>query len=317
MQLCLLHLDDALRQQEGFMRTCESTSAIHVEAKRLGQAVRLWSREPTLEKLSDVIMPQIRTRTRPPRLVFMGSSDFHHVSALLIANILQQTHDHITVLQFDSRPAWRKFGDGMHCHSWLNRVLEHPQITRAISIGAVGSDLVRPEWKRANLVQMTYGALELYPFEAAPSRVGSEYGPSDCFDQQGGALHWKTIAQMGEPAFTEHLLARIPTNGVYLSIDKNVLASEDAIVNGEQGKMPLTSLLTLIRRIGAKHRIIGADVVGDYSPPVFSGDEVDRWRKQAEIYRRAPRELPNMERLIATNSATNHALFALLTALIK
>lgn len=308
MQLCLLHLDDALEKQEGFIRTCESTSAIHVEAKTLGGAVRLWGKDPELEKLHDLIMPQIRTRTRPPRLIFMGSGDFRHISALLIANVLEQTYEHVTVIHFDNHPGWTRFKGGMHCGSWVNRALEHPQVTRVITVGVTSRDLVRPEWKTANLAQLTYGGLELYPHDHPPSRVSADYGLSACFDQKGGALHWRTIRAMGEDAFAEQLLARIPTTNVYLTIDKDVLARRDAITNWDQGVMRLPYLLSLIKQIGAKHRILGADVSGDYSTPLYHGDRLTRFMKQAEIYLTQPRAVPDVAEAIATNSATNHAL---------
>lgn len=317
MQLCLFHLDDALKQQEGFIRTCDSSATIHVEAKRLGQSVRLWAREPELEKFADVVMPQIRTRTRAPRLVFMGSSDFHHLGALLIANTLQHLSDHITVLDFTPRPSWRKLGDALHVNSWYNRVLDFPQVTRLISIGATAANLVRPEWKKANLAQFSYGGLELYPYDAASSRVGSEYGPNDSFSQHGGALHWKSIETMGEEAFATYILERIPTGSIYISIDKSVLAAEYAVTNNEPGALTLTALLTLLRRIAGRHRIVGAHISGDYAPVQFSGDEITRMMKHAEIYRRPSRTPSELQEAIATNSATNHALFALLSQSIR
>jgi hypothetical protein len=50
-----------------------------------------------------------------------------------------------------------------------------------------------------------------------------------------------------------------------------VLAREDAITNWDQGCMRMPYLLSLVKEIGKRHSVIGADVTGDYSTPRYSG----------------------------------------------
>ncbi len=62
------------------------------------------------------------------------------------------------------------------------------------------------------------------------------------------------------------LLRAIPTEAVYVSIDKDVLDMRWALTNWDQGQMPLPLLLDLLRALAAEKKIIGADVCGELPP---------------------------------------------------
>jgi len=118
---------------------------------------------------------------------------------------------------------------------------------------------------------------------------------------------------MGEQNFIEYLLSRIITKSVYLTIDKDVLAREDAITNWDQGCMRMPYLLSLVKEIGKRHAVIGADVTGDYSIPRYSGDLWTRLCKHAEIFVDQPRGKPDHAQAVNINSAANHALLEVLS----
>ena len=307
MQLSLLHLDDALVQQADFIRTCDQLAAQHVEVNAAGADVRLWGKDTALSALRNTMMAQLASSPASPRLTFMGSGDFHHISALLIEAALRDVAagEEITVIHFDNHPDWVHQAHGMHCGSWVNRAQSLPQVRKVITIGVCSPDLRLPEMKGANLDLLRTGTLELYPYDHAPSVVRKAYGEGASYTQKNGALHWRTIEAMGEEAFVAHVLARIETQKIYMTIDKDVLTHDDAITNWDQGKMRLPYLRALIRAIGKEHTIIGADVNGDYSTPHYTGSLWTRLLKHGEILLDQPRRAPDAASAIRVNSATN------------
>jgi hypothetical protein len=156
--------------------------------------------------------------------------------------------------------------------------------------------------------------MELYPYDHAPSRVRKNYGNNPCFEQKSGALHWKTIQSMGEQAFIPYLLSRIETEAVYITIDKDVLAREDAITNWDQGSMRLPYLIDLLKAITAKHRVIGADVTGDYSAPRYTGSLWTKAMKRGEILLDQPHCRPCPKESLHINMTANHSLLEVLSA---
>src|SRR5258708_17746056 len=85
-----------------------------------------------------------------------------------------------------------------------------------------------------------------------------------------------------EAAFADFLPSRIPTEAIYLTIDKDVLRAADAATNWDQGRTSLELLKTLLTRVLPRHRLIGADVVGDWSVPVYGGGLAAHVLKQGE-----------------------------------
>ena len=311
MQLCLLHLDDALMSQPAFMRTCGE--AQHIEALEIGSRLRLWGRHPHLEELRRTLGGHFSSMSNEPLLTFMGSGDFHHVTALLLPFVLEKHPEPVTIVHFDNHPDWVNFDGGMHCGSWVNRALEYPQVSKIITVGVCSHDLRNPDWKGANLSLLSQGLLELYPYSHAPSRVIDDYGTGASHYQRDRRIHWRTIEEMGEEAFIKTLLWQIKTRNVYITIDKDVLDLEDAKTNWDQGKMRLPLLLQLIDEIGKCHKVIGADVTGDYSSPLYTGDSWTRFKKRAEIFIDQPRNAVAPDVAHALNSATNHALLEVLS----
>jgi len=313
MRLSLLHVDDALESQPDFIRACKNADAELIWVAEDASAIRLWGRQQRLDDFREVLVKQLTAKKSEPRLTFMGSSDFHHITAFLVALALENQSAPITIIHFDNHPDWVKFKNGMHCGSWINRVLKHPKVEKMITVGVCSGDLTRPEWKGANLTLLSRGRLELYPYDHAPSRVRRDYGSGASFAQKEGALHWKTIRKLGEQNFTDHLLSRIKTKSVYLTIDKDVLAREDAITNWDQGCMRVPYLLSLVKEIGKRHSVIGADVTGDYSTPRYSGNLWTRLCKRVEIFMDQPRRKPDQAQAVNINSAANHALLEVLS----
>jgi hypothetical protein len=182
MHLCLLHLDDALDSQPDFIRACEKSGARQIRMQEDGSDIRLWGYRAGLDAFRDAMAKQW-PQNDEPQLCFMGSGDFHHVTAFLLARALENQPGSVTLIHFDNHPDWVKFEKGTHCGSWVNRALENPNVEKIITIGVCSHDLRLPEWKGANLTLLSQGLLELYPYDHAPSRVRNDYGAGASFEQ--------------------------------------------------------------------------------------------------------------------------------------
>ena len=307
MKLCLLHLDDALHAQSALMQTCARHGAQHIEAKQEGADIRLWGRREQYEHLQPLLGDYFK-RVNEPTLFFMGSGDFHHVSALLLEEALKKNDGQVTLIHFDNHPDWVYFDDGIHCGSWVNRALESPKLAKVLTVGVCSKDLYLPDFKGGNLSLLSQGLLELFPYSHAPSYVRCDYGSGISHTQKDNRIHWQTIESWGEQAFLEFFLTRIQTKKVYITIDKDVLTHEHAHTNWDQGMMRLPFLLQMLREIGESHHVVGADVIGDYSTPHYTGSFWTRLKKHAEIWIDQPRAKQTQANMAALNSITNHAL---------
>ena len=108
------------------------------------------------------------------------------------------------------------------------------------------------------------GKLALFPWRAAPSRVLARPGAVN------GHLHWRNLADEVFDEFTAELMDKIPTQAVYITIDKDALTRNEAITNWDQGQMQLAHIEHLVTQLAEKFKIVGIDVCGDYSPPRFT-----------------------------------------------
>jgi arginase family enzyme len=194
----------------------------------------------------------------------------------------------LTVVHIDNHPDWVSWPRTFNCGGWVNRALELPHVRRVITLGPCSADLDLPEVKFANLRALESGRLEVYPWRHAPSRVFRRYGNGASHRTRAGHLVWTTLAETPWTEFVDALIARIPTEAVYLTLDKDALRSADAVTNWDQGEMSLEHVLTLIQRIAGARRLVGADVCGEYSPLSFSGwgrkilSWIDRGRPPAQ-----------------------------------
>lgn len=274
MRTAFLHLDDALEQQP----TLLSSGGAEIEAIDLGPRLRLWSRPAGLIRLEE------RLRRRLPNspgaeLVFAGSGDFHHITPILVKRTLERIRGPLTLIHFDNHPDWVRFERGVHCGSWVNGAAALPGVAKVLTVGVCSRDIDQPERRGAELSLVRDERVELYPWRA-PDGQGSV---TFC------GREWPTVEALGEAAFIDLLVSRIPAGPVYVTIDKDVLRAEDAATNWDQGQASLSFLSTAIVRIAEAHKLVGADVVGDYSPPVFGGPFWDWALKSGEAFLDHPR----------------------------
>jgi arginase family enzyme len=304
MRTALLHLDGALTGQRELAQSVWGRGGRGIDLRHLGPALRLWSRPRALQRFRARVASDLPA-SGGATLVFSGSGDFHHITPTLLDRACEAAdHPPVTVLHFDNHPDWVRFANGVHCGSWVGRAARLPNVARVVTVGVCSADIDRPEGKGADLDLLNEERVELYAYRA----------PRGAQSVSLAGREWPTIEAMGEPAFLDFLPTRIPTAAVYLTIDKDVLQAADAGTNWDQGRTSLAFLKAMVARIGAHHRIIGADVVGDWSPAVYGGGPLASLLKRGEALLDQPWSRPPAA-VQAMNQAANLELLDLLADL--
>ena len=294
MQLNLLHVDDALLQQPLLVEKCANLGARQSNVAHAASLVRLWGKASAITDLKrDIATSLPYGGGRDTVVTFMGSGDFHHVSALLIELISEKQEAPFTIIHFDNHPDWVHFSGGMHCGSWVNRALASSKVSKVITLGVCSKDLKWPQFKGANLKAWQEGKIVLLPWHS----TGAQFSKDN-------------IENISEAQLLTSLDRLITTNNVYITIDKDVLSQQDAITNWDQGRMPLPRLLTIIRHILARHHAVGIDINGDYSTPHYSGKLHHTVLKKLEALIDQPKQ--DISNATAINQASNLAILGTL-----
>ena len=284
MRLNLLHLDDALRRQPRFCATASALGAREVDLSDVGPQVRLWGKSSDLADLRNRLSGALQGLDgNEPIVTWMGSGDFHHVSALLLSLLAEARKVPLTVVQFDNHPDWVANEGGIHCGSWVKHVLDEGIAQRVVSIGMTSSDLSWPEFKRAGLEHVTAGRLVVFPAEASSSFVFRDYGSGIGHHQTGHKLAWQGVAPIFNEEAAARVLPAIETEAIYITIDKDVLCVSEADTNWDQGQMRLADLLNWLRTLARRHKVVGLDVIGDRSKTRFGGSLMPQFLKRCEI----------------------------------
>lgn len=303
MRLRLLDIDGSLPVQSGFAEALSEGTAQVVDLRAEEGYLRLWASRRRLDRLRKFL-----SELGPePVVTFYGSGDYHHLAALLIEKVSEP----ITVLHFDNHPDWVRWPRTWNCGGWVSRVLDLPKVSRVVTLGPCSDDLVWPQLKMGNVAALASGRLELYPWSAAPSRVWGRISDGFGHHRQGRHLVWRCLAEENWHSFLDELRTRLPTEAIWISIDKDVLRPQDAATNWDQGQMPLFALLEALRCLSSGKRIVGVDVCGDYSPPRFTDPF-----KRIEAWRDHPRTCPASIMAAERNDITNRALVATLAEIL-
>ncbi len=303
MRLRLLDTDGSLPLQPGFAAALAEGRAQRVDLRAEEEALRLWASRRRLDRLGLRLAGLPPPPGEGPPVTFYGSGDYHHLAALLIEAVAEP----VTVVHFDNHPDWVRWPRTWNCGGWVSRVLDLPQVRRVVTLGPCGDDLVRPQLKMGNLAALADGRLELYPWSAPPSWVWGGIGDGPGHRREGSHLVWRCLAEENWPAFLDELAGRLPTEAIWISIDKDVLRPEDAVTNWDQGRMPLAALLAAVRRLPMGKRVVGIDVCGEYSPPRFTDP-----LKRIEAWRDHPHGVQDPIMALERNDVTNRALVAAL-----
>jgi arginase family enzyme len=295
MHLQILDLDGSVSAQRTLPGVLAWTSVSTVPLRDLGARLRLWSRNATMAQAR----ARIAADARPGASVsLLGSGDYHHLAVLL----MEQAREPITIIHIDNHPDWARLAPRWHCGSWVNQALRLPQVAKVITLGPCSDDLVRPELKGGNLKALAAARINLFPWQHAPSRVWRKIADGPGHHYVDGHLIWRNLAETGVEQGLAVIIAQIPTQAIWLSIDKDVLPESQALTNWDQGQMPLASVLQVISAIGACKRIVGADICGEFSLS-HHRNPFKRWEARMD---QPQREVDTM--LLARNEQTNGEL---------
>lgn len=212
------------------------------------ESIRFGCRMPVLRRLGQELTIALDSY---PRVVFMGSGDYHHVSYLLIER-LRSLHTKIQIVVFDNHPDNMRYPFGIHCGSWVWHVSRLPFVARVHVVGITSTDV--EGW-------------HLWENHTAPLRSGNvvywcvqrNLRPMR-FLGANRSRSFRSVSALLEEF--EAALARTP-EPVYLSIDKDVLAPEVVQTNWDQGVMRMEELTEAVDSL--RGRVIASDVVGEVS----------------------------------------------------
>lgn len=254
MKLRLLHLDGSVMAQPTLSALAADGRAQVVNLKPEADALRLWARRADMLGLARRLTEEGAPPGKGAEITFLGSGDFHHLTAPLVA---RHARTGVSIVHFDNHPDWGCWPPAYHCGSWVNRVLEMEHVAKVVTIGPCAGPCW-PQMKGANLKLLEDPRYELRPWRMEPAkRLG------------GGAIHWRNLAGADWTAFVADLAGRLPTEAVYVSIDKDVLHADEAVTNWNQGEMRMDHILECLAALARRRRIVGIDVCGEYAPPRF------------------------------------------------
>ena len=296
MHLRILDTDGSVTAQPSLQDVAAWESVAVVPMQDLAPKLRLWSRDATMRSARERVLAESLTE---PCVTMLGSGDFHHLAVLL----MEQVREPVTIVHFDNHPDWVRLAPRWHCGSWVNRALELPNVRRVVTLGPCSDDLVRPQFKGGNLRALEDGRIALFPWQHDPSRVWGRHRDGAGYLCENGALRWFNLSERSFDQNLEAILPLITTPAIWLTIDKDVLPEEEALTNWDQGRMPLAAIVALIEAIGARHRLIGADICGEDSASGLS-NVFKRWEARMD---QPERERVDAHRL-AQNEAVNRTL---------
>jgi arginase family enzyme len=211
----------------------------------------------------------------PSEVTLFGSGDFHHLTYAL----LRRQEQPFSLILFDQHPDWDAIWPWLACGSWVNAALTLPRLQKVVLIGAQRLDsrrwLLPPRSQQA----LVSGRLEVYPYsrpQALPRRRGRRAGVFQVNAGLEGRLDWRYVEEQGIRKIVERVLSRLPSERVYVSVDKDVLTAEWARTNWTPGRMQLGELCRALGQIRAHAEVVGADICGDWSAgepanPLFRG----------------------------------------------
>jgi hypothetical protein len=260
MRLRVIDIDGAVAGQPHLSGLLAAGEAARVDARDLEQRLRILASRRAFDTLGERLgMLEIGGE---PEVLFYGSGDFHHLTALFVA-----LHpEPLAVVHFDNHPDWVRYPT-INCGSWVNMALKSSHVAKVITIGPCSDDLQNPEWKFANLPAMREGRLAVYPWRSSSTRLWGAPVSTPSTKMDDGQLIWRNLASEPWSDFLDELVEALPVPAIWITIDKDVLARGESVTNWDQGEMSLDHVITAVERLASKFRIVGIDVCGDYSRP--------------------------------------------------
>lgn len=262
MNIGILDFDSSLTNQK---RLLSEYSPRIIDLKDISSSARLWMGKDTAGAL------QSRIKELSGGINFLGSGDFHHVSSIFTSSI----NEPVSLIIFDFHPDWDILPPFMGCGSWVSLALKNKNIVKCILAGVSSCDIHFPYIQSGNLRLLENDRVEIYPYKAMPSSVFFRRVPyNKSIKLRKGIIStrifWHELAREELSSFFSSVISRLPTKKVYVSIDKDCLKYDYALTNWEPGLFSLNQLLLMLKLIKDNLEIVGVDITGDYSKPLYN-----------------------------------------------
>ena len=272
LEIILLDIDGSVALQK---RLLAQYQPIEIPLQKQAEALRYWCSPREMDLLREILLGAFQSNL--PKLLLYGSGDYHHLAYLGISLI----EEPFTLIQFDTHTdLWKPLkSDYFDFSSWVTRAIRIPNLQKVIQLG-VDSDL-RLAWYLPfpqgryshELDLLLQGKVDIYPNTTHRSiLLGNLRAHLPCVEFEpfliASRATWKNMRDYGGVEETiRQLLSNIPTPGVYITIDKDVIRESEnfAAYPKRQGTLTLDDLLLAISLIVKNKRLVGADICGDGS----------------------------------------------------
>ena len=211
----------------------------------------------------------------PSGIHFIDSGNYHYISKLFIDKINFPFGLVVVDRHPDMQPPF--WSEMLSCGGWVKEVMDHhPWLKQTLIIGAQDEligQLPEEDRKRARFI-----ATDQWEAVLEEVLVPPEIAPSG------------TVLSQSASQDVPRLLP------IYLSIDKDVLTSEDAVTDWGNGNMTCSELTRIIQFIALRRSLIGVDICGD----------------TADVRQHYP-----ASRAVQVNDRTNRHLYTVLSAYLN
>jgi hypothetical protein len=260
MLVRILDLDGAVSSQERLRRRATQCVALTGWGPRL----RLGCRWREFCRFEEALSKRLGgRRDREPIVSFVGSGDFHHVSLAL----LKRQPRLCNLLLLDNHPDWMRGVPFLHCGTWLYHAARLPQVH---TIFHVGGDVDFDNYYRWLAPWQMLRSAKIRVMPSVRSYHGRDWRQIEhtaIRRNPDEATRREAIESLIDPWRDE--LAQLP---LYISLDRDVLRADQAVVNWDSGRLNASEVISLIRAFrSASAGLAGMDVVGDWSEVRVAG----------------------------------------------
>jgi arginase family enzyme len=239
------------------------------DARAWGPRLRCFAPRRAIKAFIAEVVPHL------PAFVLYGSGDFHHLTAALLRGVRS---DAFHLVAFDNHPDWDRRPPHWACGGWMNRAFDLPNLRRATVWGCGNFELNWPNRIFGNHDVEVFGWRERYPERGRITRG-----------------NWMEAFA----AFAESLRSR----DVYITVDMDCLREDDAITNWENGLFSAEDVAWAITLIRERANVIGGDICGAYSKPVYARP-LQRFAAEWDHPKRPPTQMEQARAINARSAAT-------------
>jgi arginase family enzyme len=225
----------------------------YVDCRSWGRRLRYSATREGISQFYDFI------REKTARFTLFGSGDYHHLSALW----LRRLEEPVTLVSFDNHPDWDIRPPHWCCGTWINRALELPMVRRAVIWGCGNYELNWPANLFVSRKALRTERLQVWPWT---ERL-----------KNSGRKRWPGMTRENWREKFSDFARRIIGEKIYVTVDLDCLAREEARTNWENGLFKIEDIAWALEELRSQSEIVGGDLCGGYSTPQF-----ERWKQRIE-----------------------------------